>query len=71
MAVRNPDQQHTRTFVGGTGTLYVRGLSKLIRDKFHAACLMRGRTMKGVLEEFMRDYARQAETVQRHKRKKK
>lgn len=43
-------------FQGATGTMYLRGVPKTIRDRFNAMCALRGKTMKKVLIEFMTEF---------------
>lgn len=47
----------------GEGVIYLRGLSKDVRDNFSAACRRRGSTMAAVLRAFIKRYVRDSNTL--------
>lgn len=47
-----------------TGTIYLRKVPANLRNYFKAACMKRGKSMKGVILEFMKDYIDATNKVQ-------
>lgn len=45
-----------RRFNDKKGSLYIREIPSWLRDLFHAACVMRGKTIRSVMIEFMAEY---------------
>lgn len=47
----------------GTSTLYLRCVPRGVHDFFKSACARRGRTMKNVILEFMREFVEQDQVM--------
>ena len=52
-------------FKGPYGTIFMRRIPKLLRDRFKAACAFRGRNMKQVLMAFMEEYAKDTAKIKK------
>jgi hypothetical protein len=50
-----------RKFTLAKGTIYMREVPRHVRDLFHSACVKRGRSMKSVLVQFMKEFATDTE----------
>jgi hypothetical protein len=59
-----PKGEHAR-FKNKTGTFYIRGVPKTLRDKFHAHCVSRNQTMTDKIIELVRGVLEAEERILR------